>query len=141
VKIGKPIFLASSFNSPNPDNWLIGWDCLPDERGQQSQQTSNGQLCNLHGKCIATRQECHRDDGFSFPTYDCRTMAIQRNPQDKSVEKFSLTPYGTANYFIIKSLSTSECFYIGLRASLLSCTMSKPGQPIGKAAWWQWRRM
>lgn len=132
--------LASSFNSPNQDNWLIGWDCLPDERGQQWQQTNSGQLCNLHGKCIASRQECSRDDSFSFTTYDCKTMAIQRNPQNKNVERFSLTSSGTANYFIIKSHSEGECFYVGWRASFSSCTI-RPGHPIAKSALWQWRRM
>ena len=132
--------LASSFNSPNRDNWLIGWDCLPDERGQQWQQTSSGQLCNLHGQCIASRQECNRNDDFSFPTYECKTMAIQRNPQDKNVERFSFTPSGTANYFIIQSLSERECFYVGWRASFSSCAI-RPGRPVGKAALWQWRRM
>ena len=51
--------LASMFNSPNRGNNLISWDFLPDERGQQWQQRSNGHICTFHGQCIASNEE-HR---------------------------------------------------------------------------------
>lgn len=143
--------LASRQNSPNRDNWLIGWECLPDEYGQQWQQRSDGILCNLHGQCVATKKEYYSapTDGGSRFTWNM--FAIQRDPQDRSVERFSFTPASTANYLNIKSQGR-ECLYLGYdcnenriiffgwRVCLQPCT-NWLGNQNGKGVLWQWRKM
>ena len=70
--------LASRLNSPNRDNWLIGWNCLPDEFGQQWQQRSDGLLCNLHGQCLAIRKEYYNAPNNSGSSATWSNFVIQK---------------------------------------------------------------